>query len=76
MEAETILLRFIRVLNGSLHVTFKEANCAAWLHDLFKTRASQGCWSAIDAKIAWERGKRERSQGWTRSSRTIVQERT
>ena len=34
-KAETIL-QFIRGLRGSLHVTFEEGTCAAWLHDLLK----------------------------------------
>ena len=31
-KAETIL-QFIRGLRGSLHVTFEEGTCAAWLHE-------------------------------------------
>ena len=34
-KAETIL-QFIHGLRGSLHVTFEEGTCAAWLHDLLK----------------------------------------
>jgi hypothetical protein len=32
-KAETIL-QLIHGLRGSLHVTFEERTCAAWLHDL------------------------------------------
>jgi transposase len=38
-EAETIL-QFIRGLRGSLHVTFEEGTCAAWLHDLLKPQVA------------------------------------
>src|ERR1700688_3362462 len=34
-KASTIL-QFIHGLRGSLHVTFEEGTCAAWLHDLLK----------------------------------------
>jgi transposase len=34
-KAETIL-QFIHGWRGSLHVTFEEGTCAAWLHDLLK----------------------------------------
>jgi hypothetical protein len=34
-KAATIL-QFIHGLRGSLHVTFEEGTCAAWLHDLLK----------------------------------------
>src|SRR5258708_10157967 len=34
-KAETIL-QFIHGLRGSLHVTWEEGTCAAWLHDLLK----------------------------------------
>jgi transposase len=34
-KAETIL-QFIHGVRGSLHVTFEEGTCAAWLHDLLK----------------------------------------
>jgi hypothetical protein len=42
MEAilETIL-QFIHGLRGSLHVTFEEGTCAAWLHDLLKPHVTQ-----------------------------------
>jgi hypothetical protein len=30
------LLQFIHGMRGSLHVTFEEGTCAAWLHDLLK----------------------------------------
>jgi transposase len=39
-KAETIL-QFLRGLRGSLHVTFEEGTCAAWLHDLLKPRIAQ-----------------------------------
>ena len=39
-KAET-LLQFIRGLRGSLHVTFEEGTCAAWLHDLLKPHVTQ-----------------------------------
>jgi Transposase len=39
-KAETIL-QFIRSLRGSLHVTFEEGTCAAWLHDLLKPHVTQ-----------------------------------
>jgi transposase len=39
-KAETIL-QFLHGLRGSLHVTFEEGTCAAWLHDLLKPHAAQ-----------------------------------
>jgi len=39
-KAETIL-QFIGGLRGSLHVTFEEGTCAAWLHDLLKPHVTQ-----------------------------------
>jgi transposase len=39
-KAETIL-QFLRGLRGSLHVTFEEGACAAWLHDLLKPHVAQ-----------------------------------
>jgi hypothetical protein len=39
-KAETIL-QFILGLRGSLHVTFEEGTCAAWLHDLLKPHVTQ-----------------------------------
>jgi transposase len=39
-KAETIL-QFVRGLRGSLHVTFEEGTCAAWLHDLLKPHVAQ-----------------------------------
>jgi hypothetical protein len=31
------ILQSLRGLRGSLHVTFEEGTCAAWLHDLLKS---------------------------------------
>jgi Transposase len=39
-KAETIL-QFIHGLRGSLHVTFEEGTCAAWLHDLLKPHVAE-----------------------------------
>src|SRR6202795_3990466 len=39
-KADTIL-QFIRGLRGSLHVTFEEGTCAAWLHDLLKPHVTE-----------------------------------
>jgi hypothetical protein len=39
-KAETIL-QFLHGLRGSLHVTFEEGTCAAWLHDLLKPHVAQ-----------------------------------
>ncbi len=39
-KAATIL-QFIHGLHGSLHVTFEEGTCAAWLHDLLKPHVSE-----------------------------------
>jgi len=39
-KAATIL-QFIHGLRGSLHVTFEEGTCAAWLHDLLKPHLTQ-----------------------------------
>src|SRR6202142_2088303 len=39
-KAETIL-QYIHGLRGSLHVTFEEGTCAAWLHDLLKPHVTQ-----------------------------------
>src|SRR5260370_21391868 len=35
------ILQFIHGLRGSLHVTFEEGTCAAWLHDLLKPHVTQ-----------------------------------
>jgi transposase len=39
-KAATVL-QFIHGLRGSLHVTFEEGTCAAWLHDLLKPHVTQ-----------------------------------
>ena len=39
-KAETIL-QFIHGLRGSLHVTWEEGTCVAWLHDLLKPHVLQ-----------------------------------
>ena len=39
-KAATIL-QFIHGLRGSLHVSFEEGTCAAWLHDLLKPHVTQ-----------------------------------
>src|SRR6202171_6661596 len=39
-KAETIL-QFLHGLRGSLHVTFEEGTCAAWLHDLLKSHVAK-----------------------------------
>jgi Transposase len=39
-KAETIL-QFVRGLRGSLHVTFEEGSCAAWLYALLKPHVTQ-----------------------------------
>src|SRR5260370_29005182 len=39
-KAATIL-QFIQGLRGSLHVTFEEGTCAAWLHDLLKLHVTR-----------------------------------
>jgi len=39
-KAATIL-QLIQGLRGSLHVTFEEGTCAAWLHDLLKTHVAK-----------------------------------
>jgi transposase len=36
-----IILQFIHGLRGSLHVTFEEGTCAAWLHDLLKPHVAK-----------------------------------
>jgi transposase len=36
-----MILQFIHGLRGSLHVTFEEGTCAAWLHDLLKSHVTQ-----------------------------------
>src|ERR1700675_4007046 len=35
------ILQFIHGLRGSLHVTFEEGTCAAWLHDLLKPHVAR-----------------------------------
>ena len=35
------LLQFIHGLRGSVHVTFEEGTCAAWLHDLLKPHVAK-----------------------------------
>ena len=58
-KAETIL-EFVHGLRGSLHVSFEEGTCAAWLHDLLKPHVSPGtqesspspkCWFVIRVKM-------------------------
>src|SRR3984957_2382755 len=39
-KAATIL-QFIHGLRGSLHITFEEGTCAAWLHDLLKPHVTK-----------------------------------
>jgi hypothetical protein len=39
-KAETIL-EFVHGLRGSLHVSFEEGTCAAWLHDLLKPHVAE-----------------------------------
>ncbi len=39
-KTETIL-EFVHGLRGSLHVSFEEGTCAAWLHDLLKPRVTE-----------------------------------
>ena len=39
-KAATVL-QFIHGLRGSLHVTFEEGTCAAWLHDLLKSHVTK-----------------------------------
>src|SRR5216684_624437 len=36
-----IILQFFHGLRGSLHVTFEEGTCAAWLHDLLKPHVTE-----------------------------------
>ncbi len=36
-------------LRGSLHVTFEEGTCAAWLHDLLKPHVTKS-WCAIHGR--------------------------
>ena len=52
-KAETIL-QFVRGLRGSLHVTFEEGTCAAWLHDC-SNPTSHKCWSVIRGKMPYSR---------------------
>jgi hypothetical protein len=41
LETKTeAILQFSRGLRGSLHVTFEEGTCAAWLHGLLKPHVS------------------------------------
>src|ERR1700722_3576158 len=43
------ILQFVHELRGSLHVTFEEGTCAAWLHDLkniFKGVATRAAMTA------------------------------
>ena len=39
-KAETVL-EFVHGLRGSLHVSFEEGTCAAWLHDLLKPHVTE-----------------------------------
>jgi hypothetical protein len=39
-KAETIL-EFVHGLRGSLHVSFEEGTCAAWVHDLLKPHVTE-----------------------------------
>src|SRR5579863_6860986 len=45
-KAATIL-QLLHGLSGSLHVTFEEGTCAAWLHDLLKPHVTK----VVDAGI-------------------------
>ena len=49
-KAATIL-QFLHGLSGSLHVTFEEGTCAAWLHDLLKPHVARSVWCAIHARM-------------------------
>jgi len=49
-KAETIL-QFVRGLRGSLHVTFEEGTCAAWLYALLKPHVTQVYWSTTRERM-------------------------
>ena len=53
-KAETIL-QFIPGLRSSLHVTFEEGTCAAWLHDLLKPHVAQAEFSFVTGGMDWQR---------------------
>jgi hypothetical protein len=36
-----MILQIIHGLRGSLHVTFEDGTCAAWLHDLLKPHVTE-----------------------------------
>ena len=48
-KAETIL-QFVHGLRGSLHVTFEEGTCAAWLYALLKPMLRR-YWSVIRERM-------------------------
>jgi len=48
-KAATIL-QFIHGLRGSLHVTFEEGTCAAWLRT-YSSRMSRKYWSVIHRRM-------------------------
>ncbi len=50
-------LQFIHGLRGSLHVTFEEGTCAAWLHDLglnerlARVTVAYCCWLSLQPSL-------------------------
>jgi transposase len=72
-KAKTIL-EFVHGLRGSLHVSFEEGRCAAWLHDLLKPHVTEVlvCDSRENALLRVG-NKNDREDG-TQAVRTVVPE--
>ena len=56
------ILQFIHGLRGSLHMTFEEGTCAAWLHDLLKPHVTQVLVCDPRKKCAVEGWQQKRSR--------------
>jgi len=72
-KAETIL-QFIRGLRGSLHVTFEEGTCAAWLYALLKPHVAQVLVCDPRKNALLKVGNKERSHRCAKARRTAALE--
>src|SRR5258706_13794242 len=62
-KAATIL-QFIHGLRGSLHVTFEEGTCAAWLHDLLKPHVTEVLVCDPPKNARWKAGNKNDPIDW------------
>ena len=72
-KAEAIL-QLIHGLRGSLHVTFEEGTCAAWLHDLLKPHVTQVLVCDPRKNALIKAGEQERPHRCSQAGRPVVPE--